>query len=352
MPEDQATKLEELETRYQQLSHDHQLLTIRFVHRTLLLQIASRMLEAESYPDLWKEVEEILGSLAELPLFWIQAYPENGALSYVSEGVRELRSAPTREQVTAALARAPAVDSNSAPFEVAYSAGNVLGCLRFRANPGGVVFLTGTDRIDLLWKTEQDLLEAIRSILPPAIGAVSQRQILADAALRDPLTGVRNRREFDHRLEEELARKERTKSDLSLALVDVDHFKVINDSYGHPEGDSVLKEIASRMVSTVRMQDIVARYGGEEFAILLPECDAEHALIVAERLRESVAGRPFMMSQGHGLIEVSVSVGVGSSLPGEAAATLIRRTDEALYRAKGLGRNLVVPSEQRGVANS
>ncbi len=352
--QESSEALSSLERRYQDLAHEHQLLTIRYVHRTLLLQIASRMLEATSYPELWKEVEEILGSLAGLPLFWVQACPESGPLSYVSTGVRELSSAPTRKQIAAALARAPVYDNNNArPYEVLVSTGNVLGCLRFPANPGGVVFLTGSDRVDLLWKTERELLEAIRSILPPAIAAVSQRQILAEAALRDPLTGVRNRREFEHRLHEELARKDRTRSELSLVMLDVDHFKVINDSYGHPEGDAVLKEIASRLVATLRLQDIVARYGGEEFAILLPECDDAHGQMVAERLRRAIADHPFPISHGQGIIDVTASLGISAARENESASELIRRVDAALYRAKGLGRDRVVaarPEHLRVVA--
>lgn len=159
---------------------------------------------------------------------------------------------------------------------------------------------------------------------------------LAELATTDSLTGLRNRRAFDHSLALELAIVERHHSPLSLLMLDVDHFKRINDRLGHDAGDQVLQMIGQVLSAGARVIDIVARVGGEEFAVLLPNTGAQGALEVAERMRLAVAQAP----GDHG--GVSISIGAVTLQDGEAACSLYARADAALYSAKEAGRNRVV----------
>ncbi|WP_353860532.1 PleD family two-component system response regulator [Azospirillum formosense] len=159
-------------------------------------------------------------------------------------------------------------------------------------------------------------------------------------ALTDSLTGVFNRRYINAHLPRLLERAIDNHKPVAVLLFDIDHFKVVNDSYGHTVGDEVLKEVSNRASRNLRTFDLVARLGGEEFVVILPDTDAEAALTVAERLRTRIADTPFKVSADAGEIPVTVSIGVaaGGRL-GDTAEGLIRRADEALYEAKRAGRN-------------
>lgn len=157
----------------------------------------------------------------------------------------------------------------------------------------------------------------------------------------DGLTGARNRRHFLEALEKELARSRRHKRPLSLAMIDLDHFKRINDSFGHLVGDNVLREFAHRVSNLVREDEVFARYGGEEFAVLLGEATVDAALLFAERVRKRIAERPFQIGDQN--LTVTVSIGIGYTPGGEGIRTdeLIQRADRQLYEAKRTGRNRV-----------
>jgi diguanylate cyclase (GGDEF)-like protein len=153
----------------------------------------------------------------------------------------------------------------------------------------------------------------------------------------DGLTQVFNRRYFLEQLDREVSRAKRYRRELSLILFDIDHFKQINDTYGHLAGDYVLKQLATVIKGKIRREDILARYGGEEFAIVLPEIDGNNALQFAEKIRRLVEKAPFKFEDTK--IAVTVSVGVATCSDNDDAASLIKRTDEKLYEAKGAGRN-------------
>jgi diguanylate cyclase (GGDEF)-like protein len=155
----------------------------------------------------------------------------------------------------------------------------------------------------------------------------------------DGLTQVFNRRYFLEQLDREVSRARRYRRELSLILFDIDHFKQINDTYGHLAGDYVLKQLATVVKGKIRREDILARYGGEEFAIVLPEIDAPNAVTFAEKVRKIVEKAPFKFEDTK--IAVTVSVGVANCGETDDAAALIKRTDEKLYEAKGAGRNVV-----------
>jgi diguanylate cyclase (GGDEF)-like protein len=161
---------------------------------------------------------------------------------------------------------------------------------------------------------------------------------LAEAEQRaasDPLTGLANHRAFHERLRDEVQRARRHRRPLALALIDLDHFKDVNDRHGHQVGDEVLRETAARLVQRSRPEDLVARIGGEEFAWLLPESDALDAWKAAERAREAVAGGPFIDG-----ISCTVSIGIAELSQATDAGDLVRLADGALYWAKGNGRNV------------
>lgn len=161
-----------------------------------------------------------------------------------------------------------------------------------------------------------------------------------DQALQDPLTGLGNRRLFEDALHKEIERSQRARRPLSLLLVDLDHFKQVNDTHGHLVGDEVLRRMAGCMTECCRQMDIPARFGGEEFVIGLPETSIINAMVIADRLREAVSELALQNEQGQPF-RVSCSVGVSTWDAGDTLEDLLRRADEAVYRAKQQGRNRV-----------
>jgi diguanylate cyclase (GGDEF)-like protein len=168
----------------------------------------------------------------------------------------------------------------------------------------------------------------------------TQRQLLASymaEALTDPLTGLGNRRIFDQELARRFAQWRRGGTPLSLVLVDVDHFKRINDEHGHVAGDAVLHDVAGVLAECVREMDVVARYGGDEFGMILPGTTLEEAQPVAERVRSAIAGRAFQYG-GHDM-HITVSAGLAEAVLINDCEVLVTRADMALYSAKDAGRD-------------
>jgi diguanylate cyclase (GGDEF)-like protein len=179
-------------------------------------------------------------------------------------------------------------------------------------------------------------LEIAERILAVHAQLAYQNSQLSELASIDELTGTKNRRRFREDLELLFGQADRMAAPLSLIMLDLDHFKEYNDSFGHPAGDDVLHWTGSILRTTVRDLDLVARYGGEEFAVLLPTTDAGEARDVAERLRSAIACRPWPHRR------VTASLGVATAGPTTAdAATLVDQADYALYQSKQAGRNQV-----------
>jgi diguanylate cyclase (GGDEF)-like protein len=170
---------------------------------------------------------------------------------------------------------------------------------------------------------------------------IAAKEQLLHEATHDALTGILNRRAVMSSIDREFARSERNKSAVGVILIDVDHFKQINDRYGHPTGDVVLKESAARFQRAVRPYDGLGRYGGEEFLVVLPGCDEQSTLDLAERLRHCISREPIH----HGPIAVEATISLGAaSFTGFGRARIqeaVKWVDEALYRAKQSGRNRV-----------
>lgn len=202
-----------------------------------------------------------------------------------------------------------------------------------------------------LWKTREDLkhreqdLVTANHFLQQSLDEIDLLQVqLREQATRDALTGLHNRGYLDSTLERELARCKREGEALSLIMIDVDHFKRFNDHYGHQAGDECLKNVARTLqASARRASDLVARYGGEEFSLVLPNTDMAAAQQLAETVRRAVEAldMPHALSQ-QGVVTISLGVATMAGGSGRNVASLLRAADEALYRAKGAGRNQVV----------
>lgn len=191
-----------------------------------------------------------------------------------------------------------------------------------------------------------DFLEQMASIVAICLENVINIERLKHLGLMDPLTGVNNRRYVEQRLVEEIGRARRHAGDFCCLFIDIDHFKQINDRFGHQGGDEVLREVAGRVKAELRLSDTLGRFGGEEFVVLLPETQLSGACNVAERIRASIGNTPFIL--GRESHQVSTSIGVAAldiTVADQAidrlGQHLLAQADRALYRAKESGRNRV-----------
>lgn len=187
-------------------------------------------------------------------------------------------------------------------------------------------------------------LEALMGTLVyPLRNAMRYREAL-DQAFKDPLTGAGNRIALDDNLSREMELAKRHKYDLSLLMLDLDHFKAINDRYGHLVGDDVLKVVVKTIQKCIRQTDICFRYGGEEFVVLLNNANIGNARLIAERIRMDIAELCIETEQG--LLQATVSSGLALLDENDSLNDLLKRADEALYKAKNTGRNKVIVAEQ------
>jgi diguanylate cyclase (GGDEF)-like protein len=188
----------------------------------------------------------------------------------------------------------------------------------------------------------------LRARVNAALRTKQMQDLLIEHAKIDPLTGLPNRRALDDRLAQEWARLLRHGGHLSVIMADIDHFKNVNDQFGHPVGDEVLRQVARLLADGCRESDMAARYGGEEFVVVAPETTAPAAAEFAERLRMSICSKPLAV---HGkAVEVTVSFGVADHEGRKTPEELVQAADEALYRAKAAGRNCVKGVEVTPVA--
>lgn len=227
-------------------------------------------------------------------------------------------------------------------------------CRRLRQQRGSYVYVllltAKSDKADLLvgldagaddYMRKPFELEELQARLRTGVRILRLEQELRQQATKDALTGLWNRGAILDLVGQELQRGRRSRSHSALLVVDLDHFKSINDRFGHLVGDSVLQQCAQRMQRTLRSYDSIGRYGGEEFLVLLPQCDPLSAQTVAERIRQAIEAKPVVVDGR--AIPVTTSIGVTTTF-GELdanPATLIQHADEALYAAKSNGRNRV-----------
>lgn len=187
------------------------------------------------------------------------------------------------------------------------------------------------------WNGEQAFLASLRDVTEQK----RLHKILEDHATHDGLTGLYNHRTFYNLLDQELQRSKRYNHLLSLLMLDIDHFKMVNDTYGHQAGDAILRSMGILLKDSIREIDMAFRYGGEEFMLIMPETQEKSALEIAERLRKAVEAKPFDIGDGT-LLRITLSIGV-VCYPGRATSVeeLVSTVDAALYVAKVTGRNRV-----------
>ena len=292
-----------------------------------------------NYTSMGPEFLEIVESGLEYPLIKYTfshdrlkleniLYPT--ALPNVEDEIEMLFS-HTRRQGISEILKQIGVESGTQPLRLP---------LMFEENLLGILWIWGKGL------TKADL--PIMSIFAKQIGVSLERarlfQEVQSLALTDPLTGLQNRRSLFELGRVEFARAQRLQRPFCCMMLDLDHFKQINDQYGHLIGDHVLQEFAKRCKNSVREIDLVGRYGGEELIILLPETDRPTSVQVAERLRHSIACMPFQVFDK----EISVTVSIGVATQDENSTdleTLIARADQAMYIAKHKGRNRVAMSK-------
>ena len=202
-----------------------------------------------------------------------------------------------------------------------------------------------------------DLLEHLAAVTALCIDNTVSHERLKLDGLTDPLTGISNRRFFERRLKEEVERWRRSATSLSCVVVDIDHFKQVNDNFGHHVGDVILERVAHELGKVLRSSDVLARYGGEEFVLLLPETPITVACEIAERLRHDIAAMQFDEPVLDGF-QVTVSLGLASLTPmgmegGDSPGDwLFQQADDALYQAKNSGRNRVVVASHESQASA
>jgi diguanylate cyclase (GGDEF)-like protein len=196
-----------------------------------------------------------------------------------------------------------------------------------------------------------DGLRQLVQLTGMAIATLNLRTKLENQSIRDSLTGLFNRHFMQISLERELARAARRRQTLAIFMLDLDHFKKFNDTFGHAAGDTVLKAVAEIFRSSIRTEDIACRYGGEEFTIMLPDVTPSVALDRAESIRRAVDNLRVPVEKEI-YVEFTVSIGVALyPNDGDTADLLLRRADAALYRAKRSGRNQVAQYEATAMAN-
>ena len=186
--------------------------------------------------------------------------------------------------------------------------------------------------------TSDDLSPEIKKIISAGV------DVYENLSITDGLTNLYNRRHFNEILENETARTKRHKRPLSLIMLDIDNFKKYNDTYGHLEGDKVLKGVGVAIKKSIRETDSAYRYGGEEFAVILPETIDNDAVILAERVRKSIEEQKFLISPKK-VVNITASFGVTQYQIKEGIEDFVRRADKNMYNAKDLGRNRVCSAE-------
>ena len=201
--------------------------------------------------------------------------------------------------------------------------------------------VVGAENPQVFTKNRQEVLEIIAAQIAIKVKLGQAHAQLALLATTDGLTGLANHRAFQHGCEAMLERAKRNGDPLCLLMGDLDHFKNINDNFGHPFGDQILLKVAKVMAEAVRTVDLAARYGGEEFALVLENCDAKGGRILAERIREKIEGLSLTCEDK--LLTVTLSIGI-AVFPRNCGdkAQLIELADQALYQAKKKGRNRTV----------
>ena len=280
---------------------------------------------------LLARVVAISGLLADV---WVRDDPQEATVLAREQAVVLLGMTPPKlDEVLARMAAA--MPEVSSLFDIDLGTSDQINAVLDEAQETLLMVSLGASRQVATARQAIDTLEA-------------KTRALQEESQRDPLTGLHNRARLDAFMAAELPTAARSGRPMSLIMIDIDHFKKVNDTYGHPAGDKVLVGVASGLKARLRPRDLVARYGGEEFVLALPETDAEGALVVAERVRSSIEAAVHVIGPGNQTLRVTISLGC-ATLGGKgtfvSASELVESADKALYAAKNRGRNRVVAFE-------
>ncbi len=275
----------------------------------------------------------------DLAVEWGEARPQSNQVHIAPDSCWALkRGKPHLNETAANALRCSHVDRSSTCLEIPIVArGEVHGLLALSS-----AALEHTDSLQAL----QPVAIALADAMSLALSNIALRERLRNQALRDPLTGLYNRRFLEEMLERLSTDAERRQIPLAAIMIDLDHFKLLNDQHGHAAGDMVLRDVASSVLACLRASDVACRYGGEELAILLPDCPLEAAMGKAEQIRARIG------AISSGAISVTASFGV-ASMPENCSrgSELLPIADAALYRAKDLGRDRVIGAATRPSAD-
>ena len=329
-----------------------------------LIGIAQDITEQKSMTEKLAISEERHRLLAENANDVIWTMGADGSIGYVSPAIERVRGITPAEAMTQTLDQIHTPQSMAmvmdyfeklgAAFRESLPPEKFCGELEYLRKDGSIMWadvqviplLAEDGKLIELLGVSRDISErkAYEESIKQAESEVRQaNQALAEANIRleclaatDMLTGARNRRYFEQRSSAEMAESIRYGQKLALIMLDIDHFKVINDHFGHLAGDHVLQTLVARLQNNLRKSDLLARWGGEEFIVLSPHCSLSGAELLAEKLRSATVDSPFP-----DVGRVSISLGVTEYHPGEEFDQWLQRTDKALYLAKSKGRNIV-----------
>lgn len=315
-----------------------------------LLLLKNPALMTKEISTILSDVNKIQFHITSLQLLNEENAPDNferRALKKFADGEAEFWELETRDSGPVFRYMAPLIFEQSCDkchFKFNYNTGDVRGGISVTIPFSSTAKVMADNRLTiiglslltlaLLLSSTYVMLNHLGEKLDAAQGA------LLEASIRDELTGLHNRRYLMARLNEEFERARRKGTALGLLMMDIDHFKIVNDTFGHPAGDEVLRSIAQTLASMLREYDVGGRYGGEEFAVVLAETTPADMVKMAERIREKIE-----QLDDHGNatgIHVTISIGVAVLKDDDTTETLLQRADAALYRAKEEGRNRTV----------
>ena len=230
-------------------------------------------------------------------------------------------------------------DGNDADIQMTFNGASLVSHVIM--NPHGMARLYVLPKRRMMPYHDEILDTIVKTIGVALNNYMNIKRLESDVAL-DPLTGCYNRREFGRLIEHHIAAAKRSEKGVSLIMLDIDHFKHVNDTFGHPAGDAVLTQVAAAIRSAIRKGDYLFRYGGEEFVVVLPDTHIRRAIGLAGRLRRILETLDIRLPDGN-MIRKTASFGVASLKPEWDSHRLLKEADTMLYRAKGLGRNVVMP---------
>ncbi len=328
----------QLVTYAEDLNHTYLELRLRLQQMTVLSAIATQLARARSVESAARTSLDGLGSLFPKAAGRVYIEDRRGALKILAERGSEAYAASATTFDEAAEAGRVSLQPVIRSEESTNGAINVASVgLEARGRTFGALVVGRSDEFS---EHDMHVIALLGHGIAVAVENARLYQETRRLAITDPTTGIFNFRHFRTVLAQEIQKARRLRFPIALLMLDIDHFKDFNDIHGHPKGNVALRGVARAIVSSLRQTDTVARYGGEEFAVILPGCDEESLIPVAEKIRECVAKAPIRIGTGQAPAHVTVSIGGAWQGPSDADATsLLSMADGALYQAKALGRN-------------